>query len=88
MITKESVLARVEIESNGMVFITEDKIIKEDGNVIARIPHRRVLEPADDTSTETQLIKDITSKVWTQKVIDDFKELRRVNAEKMNVKNS
>ena len=87
-ITKEVVIARIEIVQTWNIQVATDTIIKEDGTEISRSRHRHVLVPfnsvfdtADkswthtdtDISSQATEVKAIASAVWTDAVKANYK---------------
>lgn len=78
MITKR--LSQVlTILEDGQIQLREDTIFEEDGIELFRQHHRRVLEPGQDVSAESKRIKDVSSVIWTQEVIDARKRFLEEN---------
>ena len=49
-------------------------IIEEDGEVISRTSERRTIKPIDDLTYEEELIQQIASAIWTEEVVEAYKE--------------
>jgi hypothetical protein len=79
MITKRLVTTKIEIELDGLLFVQTEPIIEEDGVEIARgMPHRRPLEPDQDTRTETDpRLLAVIAAVWTDEVKAAYAEKKR-----------
>lgn len=78
MITKRFVEIPTILE-NGQIELLTDIVIEEDGNEISRNHHRRVLDPDQDISLESDYIKKITIVIWTDDVKRKFIEKKEVN---------
>ena len=71
-LTKEIVIDKIEILSDGQMQIRQATKILEDGKEISKAYHRWVLVPGQDTTDQTQKVKDIALATWTQAVIDAY----------------
>jgi len=79
-LTAETHIDKVEILEDGQLQVREAKVILEDGKEITRSYHRRVLDPARDTTTDVDTkttgmrskinVLAVASSIWTQAVID------------------
>lgn len=49
-------------------------IIERDGEVISRTSERRTIKPIDDLTNEEELIQQIASAIWTEEVVEAYKE--------------
>ena len=87
-ITKEVVIAKIEIVQTWNIQVATDTIIKEDGTELSRSRHRHILVPfnsvydtADkswkhtdtDISSEANEVKAIANAIWSDKVKSDYK---------------
>lgn len=80
MITKRQEYAKIEILVDGQIQLRLDTVIEEDGIEISRTYHRSVLAPGDDISKVTDArIAVITPILWTQAVIDSYKQKQAIN---------
>lgn len=58
---------------DGQIQVKRITYILEDGIRIAeRLPHRHVIEPGQDVSTEDSRVQQVCSVLWTTKVIEDY----------------
>lgn len=86
-ITKEAVIAKIEVVASWNVQVATDTVIKEDGTEISRSRHRHVLQPftsskdADgkwthtdtDISGEATEVQAVANAVWTDTVKANYK---------------
>ena len=86
-ITKELVIAKIEVVASWNIQVATDTVIKEDDVVIGRSRHRHVLQPfssskdGDDkwTHTDTDIsgedasVQAIANAVWTDTVKANYK---------------
>ena len=49
-------------------------IIERDGEVISRTSERRTIKPIDDLTYEEELIQQIANAIWTEEVVEAYKE--------------
>ena len=54
--------------------IITSTIIERDGEVISRTSERRTIKPIDDLTNEEELIQQIASAIWTEEVVEAYKE--------------
>jgi len=76
MILTERPEILLTILDDGQIEYRQTRVILEDGNILTKTHHRQVLEPGQDVSSFPKRIKDVTSVVWTQEVINKFREER------------
>ena len=87
-ITKEAVIAKMEIVQVWNIQVATDTVIKEDGTEISRSRHRHVLVPfnsvfdtadsswthtATDISEEEASVQAIANAIWTNTVKANYK---------------
>jgi len=86
-ITKEAIIAKIEVVGSWNVQVATDTVIKEDGTEISRSRHRHFLVPctsskdADDkwTHTDTDIsaeddtVKAVCNAVWTSDILAKYK---------------
>ena len=86
-ITKEAIIAKIEVVGSWNVQVATDTVIKEDGTEISRSRHRHVLIPflsgkdADDkwTHTDTDIsseateVQAVANAIWTDTVKANYK---------------
>ena len=78
MITERTLIGKLEILEDGQLQIRTDRIVEADGVELARLFHRRVLEPDMVTTGETDLrLKAVITTVWTPEVIAAYEEKKR-----------
>ncbi len=86
-ITKEAIIAKIEVVGSWNIQVATDTVIKEDGTEISRSRHRHVLQPyssskdSDDkwTHTDTDIsseateVQAVANAVWTDTVKANYK---------------
>ena len=72
MLSKETVIDKIEIIENGSLQIRQAIRIIEDGNIISQSFHRYVLHPGQDVADQPANVQAIANVVWTQEVIDAY----------------
>ena len=86
-ITKESLIAKIEVVGSWNVQVATDTVIKEDGTEISRSRHRHVLTPYSSskggdgkwTHTDTDISKEasevqaVANAVWTDTLKANYK---------------
>jgi len=70
----------VTITPDGTVNIRRDTVIYDDGVEISRVPHRKVLEAADDIETESDFVKAVAAVGRTPANIAKAAERRALEA--------
>tara|TARA_B100000925_G_scaffold279891_1_gene250094 strand:- start:459 stop:719 length:261 start_codon:yes stop_codon:yes gene_type:complete len=74
-ITKEVIEDKIEIVGDlKAIQVRTATIIKEDGVEISRSLHRKVLNPIEDITNESNEVKAICNAVWTDDVKDAYKK--------------
>lgn len=71
---KIKTLEKIEIMANGIVLAKYGISIVEDSNVLARTYERVSYSPGDDVSDADQQIKDVCKLMWTNEVVDAFRQ--------------
>jgi hypothetical protein len=69
MLTKETVVDRMEVLENGCVQVRKATRIMEDGKVLSQSFHRHVVAPGQDYSQEDPKVQAICAAVHTPEVI-------------------
>lgn len=78
MLTKETVIDKIEVIASGCIQVRTADYILEDGAIISGPAyHRHTLNPGDDVSAEDSRVQAVTSAVWTQDVIDTYQAVER-----------
>ena len=87
-ITKESLIAKIEVVGSWNVQVATDTVIKEDGTEISKSRHRHVLTPCSsskdgdgkwthtntDISKEASEVQAVANAVWTDTVKANYKK--------------
>ena len=68
-LTKETVVDKLEVLEDGKIQMRTETRILEDGNVLSRSFHRKLLAPLDDVSSENSKVQAICNATWTDEVI-------------------
>ena len=71
-LTKETVVDKLEVLEDGKIQMRTETRILEDGNVLSRSFHRKLLAPLDDVSSENSKVQAICNATWTQEVKDAY----------------
>jgi hypothetical protein len=69
MLTKTSVVDKIETLENGCVQVRTATRIMEDGNILSQSFHRHVVAPGQDYSEEDERVQAICAAVHTPEVI-------------------
>ena len=64
---------KIEILADGTMQIRTATVIERDGVEISRTYHRHVIQPDEDTASQSPKVKDIAAAVWTADVKAKFK---------------
>jgi hypothetical protein len=72
-LTEKKEINLIEIVNNN-IQVREELIIEKDGLEIAKNFHRYVLCPGDDLSKESDKIKSIAAVIWTQEIVEAYKQ--------------
>ena len=75
-LNKTIVVDRVEVLEMGQVQVRTATVVDEDGTELSRTFRRHILAPGDDTSGDTQRVKDIAAATWTAEVVSDWEAFR------------
>lgn len=77
MITKETIIDKIEVLENGAVLIRQAIRIMEDGVVLSSTYHRSSVAPGRDVSDQDPRVQAICNAVWTPEVIAAFEASRQ-----------
>ena len=81
-ITEKTIIDIIEVLQNNTIQIRNANIIERDGIEIAKTYHRHVINPLDDITNEDAKVQTIANAIWTQEVINNYKELIKANEPK------
>lgn len=73
MFTEKSVIDKIEVLEDGQIQVRRSDVVFKDGEEIARVYHRHVLAPGDDTSAEHPRVMKIAKTVWDAPTVAAFK---------------
>lgn len=73
-ITEKNIVDAIEILQNNTIQIRNANIIERDGIEIAKTYHRHVINPLDDITNEDGKVQIIANALWTEEVINNYKE--------------
>ena len=71
---EKSIIDKIEVTEINSIQIRRANIIEKDGVEITRNFHRHVITPIDDISNEDEKVKLIANSIWTNEVIDKYKQ--------------
>lgn len=74
-LTEKSIIDKIEVVENNSIQIRNANVIEKDGVEIARTYHRHILCPGDDVSNEDARVQAIANVIWTEEVVNAYKEL-------------
>ena len=75
MLSKETVLDRIEIDEHGSVSVRRAMYVVEDGVRIAGpIYHRVGYTPGDDVAAESDRVKAVAAVIWTPEVVTEARD--------------
>jgi len=77
MITKETIIDKIEVLENGAVLIRQATRIIDDGVVLSSTYHRSSVAPGRDVSDQDPRVQAICNAVWTPEVIAAFEASRQ-----------
>lgn len=72
---EKQIIDKIELTEVNTIQIRNASVIEKDGVEIARTYHRYVLSPGDDISKEDLRVQSIANAIWTDEVINAYKEL-------------
>jgi len=75
MLTKETVVDKIEVLENGTLQIRTATKVLEDGKLLSQSFSRHVLTPGADTSNEDAKVVAIANATWTADVIAAYNDL-------------
>lgn len=78
MLTKEVVIDSVEVTEFGCLNVRQVTRILEDDVVISKSYNRHVINPGDSLDNENNMVVRIANAVWTEGVINKYKELAKM----------
>jgi hypothetical protein len=78
-ILEKNIIDVIEILENNTIQIRNANIIEKDGVEIARTYHRHSLSPGDDVFEEDARVQAIANAIWTEEVINNYKNTINVN---------
>ncbi len=76
-LTERTQIGKLDILEDGQLQVREDRIIVADGIEIARLYHRRVVEPTATPAPDAKLVQDIAAVVWTPDIIQAYQAKKR-----------
>ena len=80
MLEKRKVLDKIEVQSDGVIFMKELNQILDDGKIVSSIPHRTVYTPSMNINKLPEEIKPYAQIKWTEDVVSAFKaKLESIN---------
>ena len=74
MLTKTHEIDQITITGNGIVLCRETVMITEGDIVHSKTYHRSSLEPGQDLSGVPEKVASVCRLVWTNDVVDDFRQ--------------
>ena len=77
MITKETIIDKIEVLENGAVLIRQTTRIIEDGAVLSNTYHRSSVAPGRDVSDQDPRVQAICNAVWTPEIVAAFEANRQ-----------
>jgi hypothetical protein len=72
---EKKIVDSIELVESNHIQVRTSTIIEKDDVEIARTYHRHVLSPGDDISKEDLKVQSIANAIWTDEVINAYKEL-------------
>ncbi len=80
MLSKLSVIDKVEVLENGVIQVRTANRIMEDGVMLSQSYHRHVVTPVDDYSTQDDKVKAICAATFTPEVVAAYQAQIAANA--------
>tara|TARA_R110000824_G_scaffold350915_2_gene537845 strand:+ start:1143 stop:1397 length:255 start_codon:yes stop_codon:yes gene_type:complete len=79
-LTKETIIDKLEVVGpHKIIGLREATVVSEDGVELARNFHRRVINPDEDISNETDEVKSVTNVVWTDEIKSSWASYKEAN---------
>ena len=75
MLTKQTVVDKIEVLENGTLQVRSATRVLEDGEVLSSSFHRHVLTPGADTSNEDAKVVAIANATWTADVVTAYNDM-------------
>jgi hypothetical protein len=75
MLTKETIVDKIEVLENGTLQVRTATRVLEDGEVLSSSFHRHVLTPGSDTSSEDAKVVAIATATWTTDVVTAYNDM-------------
>jgi len=82
-LTEKKIIDKIELTQINTIQIRTATIIEKDGIEIAKTYHRHAVSPIDNIINEDTRVQIIANAIWTNEVIDAYKELIKQNEEKI-----
>jgi hypothetical protein len=73
---KRKILSKIEVESNGIIFVKELNEILDDGVVVSSIPHRTSYTPNMEIKDLPDEVKPYAAISWTPEVKSAYARLQ------------
>lgn len=73
MITKETIIEKIEIKKDGTVKVREKTIFMEDGVKVGEDAQKKIIYPGQSFDKEKSYVKNIISAAQTPDVVQKFK---------------
>jgi hypothetical protein len=64
----------VEVLENNEIFVKKITRVYRDGIEVAKIYHKTLLNPGQDTTEEVEKVKKVAKTIWTKEVVDEYKK--------------
>ena len=74
-LSEKTIIDKIEVVENNTIQIRNANIIERDGIEIAKTYHRHSLSPGDDVSNQDARVQAIANVIWTEEVVNAYKEL-------------
>ena len=74
-LSEKTIIDKIEVVENNTIQIRTATIIEKDGIEIAKTYHRHSLNPGDDVSNQDARVQAIANVIWTEEVVNAYKEL-------------
>lgn len=74
MLSKVTVIDKIEVLEDGTVQVREAIKIMEDTTLLSKQYHRFVLTPGQDLTGQDERVVSVCNATWTQEVVDDYRD--------------
>jgi hypothetical protein len=80
-LTEKTIVDKIEVIENNSIQVRTATIIEKDGTELTRTFHRHVLAPGADLTNEDVKVQAIANAIWTEEIIEQYRNSLSDNLE-------